>query len=116
MDLSSLLTKECVSCTNKTPKLTESQIQQYLRLCPQWHLIRGKLEREIKTKNFEEALSLANQIGKIAQEQNHHPDLFVSWGLIKISIFTHANKSLSENDLILAAKIDAHLLREFFIL
>ncbi len=106
MDLPTLLAKECTSCTQKTPPLSGEQARSYLSLLSKWQVNNHKLEREIKTKDFEQALLLANDIGKIAQAQNHHPDLNISWGKLTITVFTHAINGLSENDFILAAKLD----------
>ena len=65
-----------------------------------------KISREFIFKNFAEALAFANKIGTIAEEEGHHPDLTVSWGKVGVSLSTHAIGGLSENDFILAAKID----------
>jgi len=106
LDISQLLTKQCSPCSSKTPKLGNEQVSFYLTFLPGWQLQSGKLEREIKLKNFQESLSLANHIGQIAETENHHPELYVAWGILRISIFTHSIKALSENDFILAAKIN----------
>lgn len=94
-----------MSCTENTPRLTDKEITNYLTLFPDWQLKEGKLERQVKVKDFREALKLANRIGEIADQENHHPDLLVSWGLLKIIIYTHAVQAMTENDFILAAKI-----------
>ncbi len=112
MDLKELLAKECISCSNEVTRLSEIQARSYLNLLSDWRLQDFRLEKDVKTKNFEQALLLANALGKIAAEQNHHPDLYISWGLLKISIFTHAINGLSENDFILAAKLDRLLAQE----
>ena len=105
MNIASLSAKSCQDCTTKTPKLSEAEIAHYLTLFPDWQLTDGKLNRQVKVKDFAEALMLANRIGTIAEQENHHPDLLVSWGLLAITIFTHSVKALTENDFILAAKI-----------
>lgn len=71
-----------------------------------------RLEREISLKDFRQSIGLANRIGEIAEGQNHHPDLLVSWGKLRITLFTHAIGGLHENDFILAARIDALLRSE----
>ena len=65
------------------------------------------LEREFAFKNFRQAMTLANEIAEIAEDQKHHPDMLVGWGRLRITLFTHAIDGLHENDFILAAKIDA---------
>ena len=109
LDISQLLAKECSPCTNKTPRLDSPQITLYLSALPAWQIKKGKLERELKLNDFQESLLLANQIGQIAQKENHHPDLFIGWKILRISLFTHAIQSLCQNDFILAAKIEAIL-------
>ena len=109
MDLSELGSKKCTPCNKNTPPLQKTQLQYYLNLLPSWAMQDNKLEREIRTKSFSQSLALANIIAGIAEEENHHPDLFISWGFLKITIFTHAINGLSENDFILAAKLDRAL-------
>jgi len=106
MDLTELLAKECFACTKKTQRFDIEQSKFYLKILPKWRLSEEKLERKIGTKDFEQALIIANQIGEIAKRQNHHPDLHISWHNLKIEIYTHSIQGLSENDFILAAKID----------
>jgi len=65
-----------------------------------------KISKEWKFKNFADALVFANKVGAIAEEENHHPDLTVKWGSVTAELSTHAIGGLSENDFILAAKID----------
>ena len=64
------------------------------------------LEKDFKFKNFIESQNFVNGVGKISEEEGHHPDITFGWGYAKIKITTHAIKGLSENDFILAAKID----------
>ncbi len=111
LNISQFLSKKCVPCSNKTPKLEQEQINAYLDSLPNWQLKENKLVREIKLKDFQESLSQANLIGQIAESENHHPDLHIAWGLLEIRIYTHSINALSENDFILAAKIDKALSR-----
>ncbi len=72
-----------------------------------WEIVDGHhLVREVRRKDFREALRLANAIGEIAESQKHHPDLLVSWGRLTVTLFTHAIDGLHENDFIMAARID----------
>lgn len=64
------------------------------------------LEKEYRFRNFQEALDFTNKVGAIAQEEGHHPDIYLAWGLVKLSLWTHKIDGLSENDFILAAKCD----------
>ncbi len=72
-----------------------------------WKVINGHhLEKEFTFSNFAEALAFVNQIGAIAEEQGHHPDILLAWGRVKITLFTHKINGLTESDFILAAKLD----------
>ncbi len=62
--------------------------------------------KTLKFKNFIESQNFVNRVGKIAEEENHHPDISFGWGYCRLKIFTHAIKGLAESDFILAAKID----------
>lgn len=74
----------------------------------QWRIVDGgkKLERKFKFKNFKEALKFVNEVGRIAEEEQHHPNIYFSWGYATITLWTHAIGGLHDNDFILAAKID----------
>ena len=73
-----------------------------------WQVIDGHpLEKEYTFKNFAEALAFTNQVGALAEEIFHHPDIFLTWGKVKISIWTHKIDGLNEADFIFAAKADA---------
>ena len=65
------------------------------------------IEKEFIFKNFIESQKFINLVGVISEEEGHHPDITFGWGYARIKIFTHAVKGLSENDFILASKIDA---------
>ena len=88
--------------------LTIQQATEHLKELNAWTLSPDarKISKEFTFKNFAEALSFANKIGAIAEEENHHPDLAVKWGVVGVELSTHAIGGLSENDFILAAKID----------
>jgi 4a-hydroxytetrahydrobiopterin dehydratase len=78
-----------------------------LHQVPGWGIGDGKLTRDVKVKNFKEALALVNNIGDLAEQENHHPDICIhSWSRVKIELYTHSINGLSDNDFILAAKIN----------
>lgn len=80
---------------------------------PDWNLRDGKLVREVKRKNFADALGLVNRIGALAEEEGHHPDLCIhSWNRVRVELYTHSIGGLSENDFILASKIEQNLAQE----
>ena len=109
--MSDLLDKKCVPCEGGVIPFDISEIHKYQKKVDGWSLIKTKeeiffLEKEFKFKDFLESQNFVNQVGKISEEEGHHPDIMFGWGYAKIKITTHAIKGLSENDFILAAKID----------
>lgn len=105
MDLTS---KKCIPCTSGTPPLKGEKLHAFAKaLGSSWKVVDGHhLEKEYRFKNFQEALDFTNKVGKIAEEEGHHPDIYLSWGKVKISLWTHKIDGLSESDFILAAKCD----------
>jgi 4a-hydroxytetrahydrobiopterin dehydratase len=72
-----------------------------------WHVIEEHhITKAFRFRDFREALKFVNRIGELAEEQGHHPDIFLAWGKVEITIWTHKIHGLTESDLILAAKID----------
>ena len=109
--MSDLSKKKCVDCDGNIPPFDTSEIHQYLKKVDGWDVKSNDdksfcLIKNFKFKNFEESKNFVNKVGNIAEEENHHPDIFFGWGYCKVKIFTHAIKGLAESDFILAAKID----------
>jgi 4a-hydroxytetrahydrobiopterin dehydratase len=102
----SLVDRRCGACTASTPPATEAQVRTWLLELPRWAVVDGRLVRELRLRDFAEALAAANRVGAVAEAEGHHPDLAVGWGRLGISVFTHAIGALSEADFVLAAKID----------
>jgi 4a-hydroxytetrahydrobiopterin dehydratase len=100
--------KHCVPCEGGVPALEPKQVQAYLAELPGWKLTDdGRIRREWRVKNFLAGLDFFNRVGKLAEEEGHHPDLhLVGYRNLAVEIWTHAIGGLSENDVILAAKID----------
>ena len=104
--MQALAEKHCVPCEGDTPPLSEDEVGRLLPQVPGWTVVDGELTREVKVKNFKQALELVNFIGELAEQEGHHPDLQIyGWNHVKIKLMTHAIGALSENDFILAAKI-----------
>ena len=103
-----LTDKRCVPCEGGSVPLFLPKAQELLKEIPDWQLSGdGKtISRTFKFNNFAEALAFANNVGAIAEEENHHPDMLVAWGKVTIELSTHSIGGLSENDFILAAKVD----------
>jgi len=88
--------------------LMAGEIEELHTQVPEWEVRNWhELYRKFKFKNFAEALLFVNKIGSLAESEGHHPDITFGWGYAEITTFTHAVDGLSENDFILAAKIDA---------
>jgi 4a-hydroxytetrahydrobiopterin dehydratase len=106
--MSALAEKECVPCKGGVAPLKGSDLSTLRsELNPGWQIIKEhELEREFKFKDFREALGFTNKIGELAEEQGHHPDIYLSWGKVKVTTWTHKIDGLTESDFVLAAKID----------
>jgi 4a-hydroxytetrahydrobiopterin dehydratase len=103
-----LTQKRCVPCEGGVPPFSLSQVGEYIQYTPGWSLEdeNTKITRKFTFKDFAEALAFVNKVGEIAEREGHHPDIKFSWGYALIELSTHAIKGLSENDFILAAKIN----------
>ncbi len=75
-----------------------------MRVLPEWTLADGSIEKEFRFKSYLDGLDFAYSVGKIAEEQDHHPDILIKWRRVKLTLSTHSVKGLSENDFIVAAK------------
>jgi 4a-hydroxytetrahydrobiopterin dehydratase len=106
--MAALAEKECVPCKGGVPALKGEDLQRLKReLDRGWQIVQEhQLEREFKFKNFLEALNFTNRVGELAEAQNHHPDIYLTWGKVKVTIWTHKVDGLTESDFVLAAKID----------
>ena len=104
-----LTQKRCVPCEGGVPKFSPAEAEEQIRQLSGWEITHNH-ERIAKTwvvKNFMAAMRFFNDVAKIAEDEGHHPDLhLVGYRNVTIEIWTHANGGLSENDFILAAKID----------
>lgn len=99
--------KNCVPCRGGVPPLTTAEIQPLATQVESWSVVDNHhLAKEFKFNDFTDALSFVNRVGAIAEEQGHHPDIYLAWGKARVSIWTHKINGLSESDFILAAKID----------
>ena len=109
--MTSLFDKKCKPCEGGVIPFDISEIHKYQKQVDGWKIIKNEkkiyfLEKKFKFKNFLESQNFVNNVGKISEEEDHHPDISFGWGYAKINITTHAIEGLSENDFILAAKID----------
>ena len=106
MDLNN---RHCVPCEGGTPALTAEEIDTYLVQTPEWEIIddeNGKIGRVFKFKDFSHTMKFVDAVAALAEEEDHHPEMHVSYSKVIVELSTHAIGGLSENDFILAAKID----------
>ena len=101
-----LTQKKCIPCEAGTPTLETAKINELLKEIPAWQLKEGHLYKKFKFKNFVEAMKFVNKIAEIAESEGHHPDFSVHYNKVEVEIWTHAINGLSENDFIVAAKIE----------
>ncbi len=109
--MSDLLNKKCVPCEGGAVPFDISDIHKYQKKVDGWEIIQNEkktylLEKKFNFKNFLKSQDFVNKVGAISEKEGHHPDILFGWGYAKINITTHAIEGLSENDFILAAKID----------
>ena len=112
--MSDLLDKKCVPCEGGVVPFDISEIHKYQKKIYGWEVVKGEknilfFEKKFTFKNFLDSQNFVNQVGKISENEGHHPEILFGWGYAKISITTHAIEGLSENDFILAAKIDKEI-------
>lgn len=106
--MENLSEKKCVPCEGGVAPFTREQSSRYLEELPEWQAIADKkIVRDFAFQNFKEALEFVNEVGDIAEANGHHPDIFLhDYKNVSITLSTHAIGGLSENDFILAAKIN----------
>lgn len=105
-----LAAKKCVPCEGGVPKLSVAEAEAQLTAVPEWRLTHegSRIRRDWTLKTFRDGIRLLNNVGALAEREQHHPDLhLVGYRQVWIELTTHAIGGLSENDFILAAKIDA---------
>ena len=109
--MSDLAKKTCIPCKGGVPPLKGEKLDDLLeKLKNNWKIIKEHhLEKEYSFKNFKEALDFTNKVGELAENQDHHPDIFLAWGKVKLTIWTHKIDGLTESDFIFAAKADKEL-------
>ena len=106
--MSTLAEKECVPCKGGVPPLKGQQLAKLSNdLNGGWQVIQEHhLEKEYEFNNFREALDFTNKVGELAESQSHHPDIYLAWGKVKLTIWTHKIDGMTESDFVMAAKAD----------
>lgn len=102
-----LAQKECVPCKGGVPPLHAEQIKPLLSQLQGWTVERQHhLTKNYTFPDFAAALEFVNRVGKMADQQGHHPDVYLSWGKVRLDVWTHKINGLTESDFIFAAKAD----------
>lgn len=102
-----LADKKCVPCRGGMPPLRGAELENLHHAVPKWTVHNEHhISREYSFPDFQQALNFVNQVGAVAEEQGHHPDLLLSWGKTGVTLWTHKIDGLSESDFVMAAKID----------
>ena len=106
--MSELAKKECVPCRGGVPPVKGSELEALHRqLNEGWTVAEEHhLEKEYQFDDFRQALDFTSKVGEMAEEQNHHPDILLTWGKVKVTIWTHKIDGLTESDFVFAAKAD----------
>jgi 4a-hydroxytetrahydrobiopterin dehydratase len=106
--MATLAQRECVPCKGGTPPLKGRAAAELAgQLSGGWRVVdEHHLEKEYSFHNFREALDFTNRIGELAEAQGHHPDIYLAWGKVRLTIWTHKIDGLTESDFVLAAKAD----------
>jgi 4a-hydroxytetrahydrobiopterin dehydratase len=104
----SLAEKDCVPCRGGVPPLDAGAVAGYLRqLQPGWEAPKNHhLVRTFTFPDFKAALAYVARVGALAEEQGHHPDLYLAWGKVRVEVWTHKIDGLTESDFVFAAKCD----------
>jgi len=102
-----LADKTCVPCRGGLPPLRGAELEKLHHAIPKWTVVNEHhIHRDFEFPDFQQALKFVNEVGAVAEEQGHHPDIFLTWGKAGITLWTHKIDGLSESDFIMAAKID----------
>jgi 4a-hydroxytetrahydrobiopterin dehydratase len=109
--VSDLASKHCVPCMGGVPPLKGQALRDLARqLGGDWDIVdEHHLEKSFTFSDFKEALAFTNRVGEIAEREGHHPDVYLGWGKVKLTIWTHKIDGLTESDFILAARADEAL-------
>lgn len=107
----SLANRECVPCRGGVPPLVGEALRPLIsELGSDWQIVdEQRLEKAYTFRNFRDALDFTIRVGELAEKQGHHPDIYLAWGKVKLTIWTHKIGGLTESDFVFAAKADAVL-------
>lgn len=106
--MNELASQECVPCKGGVPPLKGQALAELQRkLGHGWNVVdEHHLEKSFSFKDFREALNFTNKVGELAESVGHHPDIYLAWGKVRITIWTHKIDGLTDSDFVLAAKVE----------
>ncbi|MDB3914866.1 4a-hydroxytetrahydrobiopterin dehydratase [Gammaproteobacteria bacterium] len=107
--MASLKSQSCEACQIGAPKVSENEINELLLEIEEWTLIKEpikKLQKVFNFKNYKDSLNFSNKIAKLADEEDHHPQIILEWGKVTVTWWSHKIEGLHHNDFICAAKTD----------
>ena len=105
--MSSLANNTCVPCRGDVPALKGAELNSLHREVPEWKVVtEHHITRAFTFPDIRKALDFVNRVGEVAEQQGHHPDILLAWGRAEVMLWTHQIDGLTENDFIMAAKID----------
>jgi len=106
-----LAKKECVPCKGGVPPLAGDELRRlHEQLAGGWRVVEGHhLEKDYEFPDFKAAWSFTDRVAELAEEQGHHPDIYLAWGKVKLTVWTHKIDGLTESDFVFAAKADTRL-------
>ena len=105
--MTELAEKTCVACRGSVPPLKGGELTGLLHQVSGWTVVRDHhVQKEFSFPDFAGALDFVNRVGAIAEEQGHHPDVYLTWGRAEIKLWSHKIDGLTESDFIMAARID----------
>ena len=98
----------CVPCRGGVPPLEGEELERlHSELANGWQLVDGHhLDKEFEFPDFRTALDFTNRVGELAETQNHHPDIYLTWGRVRVTIWTHKIDGLTESDFVFAARTE----------
>lgn len=109
--MTKLADQHCVPCHGGVPPLKGDQLVTYSAQLPDWNIVaEHHLAKTFLFSDFRTALDFVNRAGAIAEQEGHHPNLCLAWGKVEVMIYTHKVRGLTENDFVLAAKMNQEYL------
>ncbi|MBI5509461.1 MAG: 4a-hydroxytetrahydrobiopterin dehydratase [Deltaproteobacteria bacterium] len=109
--MATLAEQSCQPCRGGVPPLSADLARALTTELAGWTIIDGHLTKPYDFIDFAESLAFVDRVGELAEYEGHHPDIYLTWGRVRIELWTHKVNGLTTNDFIMAAKIDRMLQR-----